>query len=108
MAKKRPKIVTEAPYWERDGVRHFQDYGWRQVNYCEVGEFTTTLKFVEISRGRSSLKFNFVDIDGKNQYAMFQSGFEEMIKVVTMVNGDVTGTFRHIAWSDNYGIEMVF
>jgi hypothetical protein len=112
MAKKRPKIVTKAPYRYYNGIRDFLDYDATNVHYdspmCDVGEFTGTLKFDEISRGRSSLKFVFVDIEGKNQYSMFQSGFEDMLKVVTMVNGEVTGTFRHIAWSGNYGIEMVF
>jgi hypothetical protein len=112
MAKKKPKIVTSAPYRDYNGVREFLDYDATHEHYtadmCDVGEFAATLRFTNISRGRSSLKFVFVDSEGKNRYSMFQSGFEDMIKVVTMVNGEVTGTFRHIAWSTNHGIEMVF
>jgi hypothetical protein len=108
MSKRRPKIITEAPCLVREGVRSFRDWDDGYGTFVEVGEFTGTLKFKGISRGRSSLKFVFVDIEGKNQYSMFQSGFEDMLKVVTMVNGEVTGTFRHIAWSGNYGIELVF
>lgn len=108
MSKKRPKIVTESPCMIRDGVRCFQGWDYGYSTMCEVGKFTATLKFEGISRGRSSLKFIFIDTDGKNQYSMFQSGFEDMLKVVTMVKGEVTGTFQHIAWGGNYGIEMIF
>lgn len=109
--KQMPKPIDKAPYWEHNGVRHFMAWAYEDdedTPFCEVSEFSATLTFVGISRGRSSLRFDFIDEANSTLYSMFQSGFEEMLKAATMQNGSVTGKFHHVKWGNNYGIEMIW
>jgi hypothetical protein len=110
MTKRRPKPVGKAPYNDREGVRYFEEWGYEDNEdtlFCEVAEFSTTLTFVCISRGRSSLRFVFRDEKNHVEYSMFQGGFEDMLKSVKIENGRVTGKFQHVRWGGNYGIEMI-
>lgn len=110
MANRKPKPVTKAPYNDRQGVRYFDEWGYEDDEdtlFCEVNEFSTTLTFVGISRGRSSLRFVFRDEKNHAEYSMFQSGFEDMLKSAKIENGNVTGKFQHVRWGSNYGIEMI-
>lgn len=107
MTKGKPKPVVKAPYNDRGGVRYFEEWDYEDTFFCEVAEFSTTLTFVGISRGRSSLRFVFRDEKNHVEYSMFQGGFEDMLKSTKIENGKVTGKFQHVRWGSNYGIEMI-
>lgn len=68
-------------------------------------QFKTTLFYVGYGRGRSSIKFEFKDSDGKKFY-MFATDLDALIKQGIVIN-EINGTFEFIKRGQNYGIRFV-
>ena len=70
----------------------------------EPYEFEASMTLVGWSRGCSSVKFEFEDMDG-TKYEMFVSDMVEACK--EMVHGVISGTFGFVKKGSNYGIKLL-
>lgn len=68
-------------------------------------QFKTILFYEGYGRGRSSIKFEFRDSDGKRFY-MFATDLDALIKHGVPIN-EVNGVFEFVKRGQNYGIRFV-
>lgn len=77
-------------------------YDWRDV----TKPFRAGLEYSGYGRGRSSILFEFTNVDNGKKYQMFVSDMNDLLKA---------GKFTDVIWSDwvivkkgsNYGIKLV-
>lgn len=91
-------VKTEQPYTSYLGYRNRKDK--TVLNFI----FTDTLQFVGFSRGRSSVKANYISqLGDRNEYEMFLSDFEELVLAGDNVN-ILSGEFCFRKQGANYGV----
>ncbi len=76
--------------------------GWREVVWYKFQEFEATLKFDKVSKGRSSVKFHFIDEYG-TKYEMFKKDAPDFIN--NAAGGELTGRWGFVKRGANYGIQ---
>lgn len=81
--------------------------GWeKDIEWVSNEPFETTLKIVELERGRSAARFWFEDIYSGTRYPFFGQGLVEMLSQTNMDHGVVSGTWIAVKRGANYGIEI--
>lgn len=68
-------------------------------------QFRTTLFYDGYSRGRSSIKFDFTNPNGK-RFSMFATDLDAMIKQGVPIK-EIYGIFEFVKRGQNYGIRFV-
>lgn len=99
----RPK--REGAVDGRDELLSYAGYGtveWRPNN-----EFHAELEIVNVSRGRSSVVFNYRDVKTGTIYPLFASSIEDVLRRATVRNGRVSGYWWVVKKGQNYGLELV-
>lgn len=66
----------------------------------------TRLRYVGVSRGCSSVKFNFESCRGGERYEMFAIDFDEMVVGNEINFNDIRGEFYFVKRGKNFGIKM--
>lgn len=100
MAKFNPDL--QVPF-KNGQLVEYQHYDCDEVqNY----RFEAVLKFDTQSRGRSSVKFYFVDGGTKTEYPMFLTDFCDIVRGCTLEKGVIAGTFFFVKRGQNYGIAL--
>lgn len=97
--EEQAKCCTNGFYQSNNGSWSDQ-YVWRSNK-----QFKTTLFYDGYSRGRSSIKFDFTDPNGK-RFSMFATDLDTMIKQGVPIK-EVYGVFEFVKRGQNYGIRFV-
>lgn len=87
-------------FYQSDNGTWSDQYVWRLNK-----QFKTTLFYDGYSRGRSSIKFDFTDSDGK-KFSMFAIDLDAMIKQGVPIK-EAHGVFEFVKRGQNYGIRFV-
>lgn len=75
----------------------------RYIEWRPNEPFTATLRLVDMFRGRSSVKFHWVDDTGR-RWSMFPKEMLTLVANSTIINGAITGRWQVIKRGANYGI----
>lgn len=94
------KTSLEVPFYKGK----FQDYGAGDEKRPNV-IFIEQMKYIGISRGRSSVKFNFQDDRGET-YGMFAKDFDLLVKD-RPVNKPIMARWAFVKRGANYGIVLI-
>lgn len=98
-----PEIKGIVQYWS------LLEYagGWeKSLEWLPNDPFRARLKLDRLERGRSAARFWFIDQETGTHYPFFGQGLVDMLSQVTLVNGEVTGTWIAVKRGANYGIEL--
>jgi len=98
--EERKHIELDIPHLKYLGYGH-STMEWED-NYI----FETTLKFINFSKGRSSVKAHFVSIDTGCEFEMFLSDFEELVKANRSFS-KLKGYFCFRKQGANYGVVLL-
>lgn len=93
------KCYANGSYQSNEGSLH------DSIVWKPNAQFNTTLFYEGFGRGRSSIKFEFRDSDGKRFY-MFATDLDAFIKQGIPIN-EVNGVFEFVKRGQNYGIRFV-
>lgn len=82
------------------------DYeGWGPIEWRPNAPFTSAMRYLGYSRGRSSVRFNLEADDG-TRYSMTMTEYMKILESNTLVNGDLPEFEWHIVKRGaNYGLE---
>lgn len=95
------KLDISIPF--NDGSQEGYEYGWCELVQNHI--FKDTLFYKGFGRGRSSIKFDFENKEGK-KFEMFASDFSELVSDEDISKG-VTGEWSFVKRGQNYGIVKV-
>ena len=101
------KLDIEVPTTVSNGenpVKVYLGYSYGSGEWEKNAIFEDTLKFVSTSKGRSSIKFNFVGLGG-TQYEMFLKDFTSL--ALTQAVTEVKGKWAFCKRGANYGITKI-
>ena len=76
-----------------------------QTEWRENSTFEAVLQFRGYNRGRSSIKFEFENLDTNTKCEMFLKEFAE--NIVHMHGGILSGLFTYVNRGGNYGIHLI-
>lgn len=96
-----PKPILKIPF-DKDG--HQLPYGLRAVELRDNYEFEDTLEYVNYSKGRSSIGFEFKRTDG-TMVSMFVTDMNKILPL--MKNGQITGRFTFSKRGENFGCKRI-
>ena len=85
--------------------RQWYDGGYKEPTWREVEPFEATLEYVHYTRGRSSVTFVWQDLKTGQQYPMFLTDMDKIVKLVQV--GRIRGTWEASKRGTNYGIRLV-
>lgn len=90
----------------------FDKYGL--INYplfvCDWKDnytFNDTLEYFDYRKGRSGVQFYFKSISNGQEYGMFISDFDKMMKTKKLFDNKVSGLWSFHKKGQNYGIYLV-
>lgn len=95
----------EVPHFESGMLGYDSHYG--KVRYVKNHIMEMTLKFLHFSRGRSSVKAHFENIDNEQRYEMFITDIEDILLNHKFADGQITGKFVFTKRGQNYGIKLL-
>lgn len=92
-----------------DGEGHMMGYnGYTTEDYVDIDStFEATLKYIDYSRGRSSVKMEFIDTLSDIKYEMFISEFDRIMKLNVFKGCEITGKFGFHKRGQNFGVRYI-
>lgn len=99
----RPK--REDAVDSHDELLSCTNYG--AVEWRPNSEFFAELEIVNVSRGRSSVVFNYRDVKTGTIYPLFASSIEDVLRRATVRRGRVSGYWWVVKKGRNYGLELM-
>lgn len=94
-------LVFKNMKFDKSGMTNRRQYQSEGIVKNEI--FTATMKIIDFSQGRSSIKVVLQDEAG-NFYGMFFSDFEYLVKNSTIVDGVFTDKFHYRNQSGYIGL----
>lgn len=107
MKRRLFKEGLKIPYYELEGKYVYAGYPGHTSKEADNFIFKDTLLFTRFSRGRSSVKAEYVSSVTGNEYEMFLSDFEDVLLNNEQSPKSITGEFCFRKAGANFGVVML-
>jgi len=99
----------QVPFNKEGDMMGYPDYEWRIGSFLDINtEFKAKMQYDSYSRGRSSIKLHFIDLNTNKNYEMFMTEFDRIMNLgLINSNSYLSGIFGFHKKGKNFGLRFI-